>query len=426
VGAERLNRIFAIQIAIALILVVESLGLSGRSFAQTGFNDDPSSSSLAVALGVTRAKGVPTIVVFTSIERSSSVGLWENLVTGAWARSNRGLVQFVNVSREREPRLVDSMGVRQFPTVAVYRKIGEEVRLIDLVSDGPTADDLTARLNRLGLDPLASRSHDPDVKATSFGHEIYPSQQFSLQAPPVAAPPQQSPPSMSPPVQQSPPLTPLMAPVTPAGVIQVPSQHLVIQQSAPQVYLAPTQPPIVYSHQLMAPTSTPGPLYAPVASPSPAAGLFVPSTLAPVAPPMAAAPTMPVTAPAVAAAPTMAAVTNNTLSLPTSRASTRVRVRGPGFIGSSLARLGERLTQFGRAKVETIHETTLESPYLQHAGGGLTTISSTSAAPLSPPQTTTLCVPVPQQSPPSQAPPTQAPPMPTPQGSSNGHSLFHH
>ena len=99
------------------------------------------------------------------------------------------------------------------------------------------------------------------------------------------------------------------------------------------------------------------------------------------------------------AAPTAmtAAVTNQTLALPVSRASTRVRVRGPGLLASSLARLGERMTQLGRARIQTIQETTLESPMLQPTGGGLATLSTTTTTPVSVPQTTTIVPNVPAQ-----------------------------
>jgi hypothetical protein len=61
------------------------------------------------------------------------------------------------------------------------------------------------------------------------------------------------------------------------------------------------------------------------------------------------------------APPVPALVTGSSVSMPTSRSTARVRVRGPSLLGTGLARLGERLTQLGRTRVETVHETVLEN-----------------------------------------------------------------
>jgi hypothetical protein len=391
---------------LSLAATVAIAGMVGPN--QAGAQSTPATSPFGSALSMTQAKGVPTVAIFTAGDHPASVELWVAFNAGRWARANRGLVQVVNVSRDRDPATVASMNIRQFPTVAVYRKSGERVGLAASMNDCTNGDDLAARLDSLdlGLKPL--QAADPEVKTASFGHDVHPSQQYSPPTPQLSAPP----PVSAPPPQ----MTTTMVPASTAGLIQVPSQNFVIQQQAPQVFLAPAQAPIVYTPQMMAPTVG----YTPVAASTP--NLFMPAATAPA--PMMAVAAAPVAAPApaavaVAAAP-VAAVTNNTLSVPTSRASTRVRVRGPGLIGSSLARLGERLTQFGHAKIETVHETTLESPYIQPAGGGLTTISTTSTAPVSPPQTTTLSIP--QQSPPQVC----LPPKASPQSSSHGHSLFDH
>jgi hypothetical protein len=116
---------------------------------------------------------------------------------------------------------------------------------------------------------------------------------------------------------------------------------------------------------------------------------------------------------AVAAAPPPAAapaanVNNQLLSMPTNRSMTMVRVRGPGLFRASLALLGARLTQLGEARIETINQTTLQSPYAQAAPGGLTTIQTTTPAPPPPPQAAPPAPPA--------GPPQAAPPQPSPQG----------
>ena len=82
------------------------------------------------------------------------------------------------------------------------------------------------------------------------------------------------------------------------------------------------------------------------------------------------------------------------------------------MLGSSLARLGERLTRLGRARIETVQETTLEAPLTQSPGVGMTTISTTSTTPVGQGPTTTV-VHV-QQQPPCQQPSCQTPPPSAP------------
>ena len=194
-----------------------------------------------------------------------------------------------------------------------------------------------------------------------------------------------------------------------ASMVQIPSQNLMIQQAPPQVFLAPAQTPIVYVPQAM-PAAAASP--ATVAS-APPANLFMamPNVAAAPAPQptiavAASPPLAPATAVMAVASGTqpVAAVTNSTLSLPSSGTRTRVRVRGPGVVGSSLARLGERLTRFGRARIETVQETTLEAPSPQPVGAGVTSISTTTATPVSQGPPTAL-VPCPQQQPPACSPP---------------------
>ncbi len=347
---------------------------------------------------------------------------------------HRGLVQVVAVAREREPSTVKALGVKTFPTVVVYGRGPAGLIQLAMISNCANAEAVVGRLRGLKLGIASVRSADPAVRAAAFEGDVHASQQAPPSCP-VPTPQPQSPPlTLSPPQPQAPQqsltLTPMQT--TTAGVIQVPSQNFVIQQAPPQIFVAPTQAPVVYVPQTltMSPSQPNQSLtLSPAPTPNPpAANLFLPSptlTLAPTSnPPQTLTSGPPVALNAAPAAATLttgppaalAAVTNQTLSLPTSRATTRVRVRGPGPLASSLARLGERMTQLGRARIETVQETTLEAPLTQSGGGGLTTISTTSTTPVSqPPATLTLSPPHPSPPPvcPTPAPPPQ--PMASPQ-----------
>src|SRR3954471_19550455 len=63
-------------------------------------------SALSAALATTESQGAATVVVFTATDQPDSVRFWSELNGGAWARAHRGLVQFVNVSKDDEPDLV--------------------------------------------------------------------------------------------------------------------------------------------------------------------------------------------------------------------------------------------------------------------------------------------------------------------------------
>ena len=143
---------------------------------------------------------------------------------------------------------------------------------------------------------------------------------------------------------------------------------------------------------------------------APAANLFMPTVAAP-APAMAAVPAaamtaavapaavaaMPIQAAVAAPSAMTAAVTNQTLALPVSRASTLRQGPRPRIAGK-LARPARREDDPARpARIQTIQETTLETPMLQPTGGGLATLSTTTTTPVSVPQTTTLVPNVPAQ-----------------------------
>jgi hypothetical protein len=421
--------------ALALSVTIMRLGSSPLRAEENGLQK-PSSSPLSSALLMTRTRGVATVAVLTSSDQPSSIRFWNEFCDGTWARTNRGLVQIVNVSKDAEPGLVRTMGVSRFPTVIVYARGPRGVTQLGSISDCESAEVVVERLRALdfGLSPPGKA--DPALTLTSFGGDVYPSQQ-------VPPPPQ----AYCPPVATVPPPQPTSVPLTPsvpqtvtatASLVQMPSQNLLIQQAPPQVFLAPAPSPIVYVPQMMSAAPAPVSGVTPVAAPAPAGNLFLTAPNLTVAPPpqpsiaVAPTPSLAVAAPyappmgvsPLAAAPALtagppavASVTNQTLSLPTTASRTRVRVKGPGMVASSLARFGERLTRLGRARIETVQETTLEAPLIQPTGVGLTTISTTSTTPVGQ-GPTTMVVPVHQQQPPeigrppcSPAPPT----LPSPQ-----------
>jgi hypothetical protein len=368
-------------------------------------------SALATALAMTRTRGAATVAVVTSSSQPTSVRFWSEFYDGAWARFNRGIVQVVNVSKDSEPGLVRTMGVTRFPSVIVYTRGPQGIAQLATIADCDTAESLSARLRALDLGLEPSGKADPAVNVTSLGGDVYPSNQFSppqVQCnPPVTAPPPQSPPqTVSLALSPQPTLT------TTANLIQMPSQSLILQQAPPQVFLAPTQAPIVYVPQTMTAAPTLNLAPAPAANAS-AGNLFL--TTPGLAPSPAQQPTLALAAPAAAPSPpatlalatgppaALAGVTNSTMSLPTTGSRTRMRVRGPGMLASSLARVGERMTQLGRTRIETVQETTLQPTLNQGPSLGMATISTTSTTPMAQSPTLTLSPPQ-QQQPPCQTP----------------------
>jgi hypothetical protein len=338
-----------------------------------------------------------TVAVFTSSEQPGSTRFWSELNASPWARENRGLVQLVQVSKDANTDRVQQMGIGRFPTVVVYARGAGGVMTLGQISDCDSSEGMTRWLRALELAPGRGAQGDASVTPTNYGGDVYPSQQYTQPSPPpMQAPPQ---PQMQPQPQPSVMMSvaqPIVS--SSAAVVQVPSQNLMIQQAPPQVFLAPQPQPVVYVPQVQSAPMTAAPtgnlfLAAPsVAAPAPAPTMAT----APAAAPVASA----VPATMAVAAPVSPALTlnNQTLSLPSTGTRTRVHVRGPGLLGSSLARFGERLTQLGRTRIHSVQETTLEAPAVQSPGGGLTTISTTSAAPVvSQPTTSTMILPVPEQ-----------------------------
>ena len=88
--------------------------------AQVNPSPKPSPSALGAALARTRTDGVATIAVYTASSQPESVRIWKSFYEGTWARTNRGLVQLVNVSSDTEPGLVRTVGITRFPSVVVY------------------------------------------------------------------------------------------------------------------------------------------------------------------------------------------------------------------------------------------------------------------------------------------------------------------
>ena len=187
-----------------------------------------------------------------------------------------------------------------------------------------------------------------------------------------------------------------------------------IQQAPPQIVLAPTQAPIVYIPQMVA-----QPMLQPTANVFlPAAPVAQPMAYAPAAPTPVAVPAPMAYAPAAPAPVGGVALNSQVLSMPTLGSSTRVRVRGPGFLALGLAGLGERMARLGRSRIETVQSTDLQSPYAQYNPGGLATFSTQSVVPI-PVMATPPAQPL---APPAQpvAPPTTA----SPQAEPRKHSWF--
>jgi hypothetical protein len=397
----------------ACFLAVAILMMVGVPRADAQEQPAASSSGITVgqALAATLSKGVPTVVVFTSESQPGSIRVWNEFNETAWARTNRGLVQLVRVSKEHEVGFVRSSGIVQFPSVVVYARGPKGVTVLSSIQDCADASSLVSRMISLsvGMEPMAAV--DPSVRPATYPGDAYPSQQY--QQPTTSSPPPASPPAMT-----SQPMVTVAMPQTVSattGMIQVPGQNLMIQQQPTQVYMAPAPQPVVYVPQTM-----PSMSFVPQTASPPAGNLYLTTSAPAPAPTMAVAvanqPAVTPTAVALttAAPPALAAVNNQTFSLPSSASRTRVRVRGPGLVASSLARLGEKMTQLGRARIETVQETELQSPYTQNLSGGLTTFNSTSTTPISQPQTMMMTTPAPAPQPPVCQPPN---PTPTPQAS---------
>ena len=421
--------------ASAALALSAGLALHGRCplHAEEKSIQIASASALGAAIEVTRTRGAATVAVVTSSEQRSSVQFWKELYDGAWARSNRGFVKLVNVSKDTDPGLVRAMNVSHFPTVVVYGRSPQGVRILETIVDCDNAEAMVARLQSLdvGIDPPAKV--DDAVNPTAFSGDQYASGQAQSPPPAYCPPVPQAPQAQPQPMTVS--LTPSVAqPLqTTANVIQVPSQSLMIQQAPPQVFLAPTQAPIVYVPQ----TTNAAPTLSLSAAPRqrPTGNLFLTTPSLSASPAQQPTVALAVAAPAAATPATLAiasgppaplaATTNQVLSLPTSANRTRVRVRGPGIFASALARLGERMTRLGRARIETIQETTLEAPLIQAPSVGMTTISTTSTAPVA--QAPTLTLSPPQQPcqttcPPSSGPSAPPSTLPSPQKQSwHGH-----
>ncbi len=407
---------------LAIAAVAMFFSPPGRSVANA--QESLAGDKLAEVLSNTRLKGVPTLAVFSSRDELASGRLATELVEGAWARSNRGLVQVLTIVKENDPAFVKSSGITRFPTVVVYGRGPQGVALLGSISGCNTAEALSARLvpYNLGLvSATAGQPNDPAVNPANFPNDIHASTQYPpANAPPVASAPPQ--------VAQTPPQVPtpnVGVVAAPAGLIQVPGQNFLIQQSAPQVFVAPTQAPIVYVPQMM--TAAPGPLMGNVFLPTAPAPQPV-MAVAPGPQPLVAA-TPPATAPMLSSGGGQVAISNQMLSMPTLGNTTRVRVRGPGLLASGLARVGERMIRLGRARIETVQTTELQSPFGQSSGPGLTNINTMTAAPIPQPQVTMIPVSSPPPPPPAACPPPApgpAPTLPTPQGTTQKPSWWSH
>ncbi len=182
------------------------------TYAQEGPSPGPTGSAWATALSNTWSRGAATVAVITSQDQPTSVRFWSEFIEGAWVRDNRGLVQIVNLSKEREPALVRSLGINHFPTVVVYRRGPKGVTQVGRISDCTTAEDLAGGIRTLDLGLEPAGVPDSAVMRVAFGGNVFPSQQFETPAPqaPVASPPA---PMVS--------VPPAMAPTQPAPTMSI-------------------------------------------------------------------------------------------------------------------------------------------------------------------------------------------------------------
>ena len=263
---------------------------------------------------------------------------------------------------------------------------------------------------------------DSDVSQARFGQSGYPSsqQQCDQSCPPAPTKPQPATPAPVAP-NYAPQYAPTYAPqYAPTYAPQYAPTYA--PQYAPQY---PQMVPMMPQYAAPAPPAAPGNFFLPPAAPPaapPAPPAYAPQMVPMV--PMAPAYPMPMmpayAAPQPPAMVPAAALTNSSVSVPTSRASSRVRVRGPGPLASRLARFGERLTQLGRTRIETVQETELDTPRIQPMGG-VATISTTGAVPVQQPQ-----APVAPPAAPPAAPPEAPTPSPQGQECHHKHPLFQH
>jgi hypothetical protein len=237
----------------------------------------------------------------------------------------------------------------------------------------------------------------------------------SPQAPTPAIPQSFPTQSVSPPQAALPQSMPAMLPVAP-----VPFSYPVSPPAPSNYFLPPTAAPFGMYPPAMPYGIQPSPMpYAMPYAMQPMMQPVMPVAM-PAAMPYATTPAVPFagTPPAQPLAG-VGAFTNQSVSVPTSRSSSRVRVRGPGLLGSGIARLGEFMTLAGRTRIENIQETQLETPFAQPAGG-VANIQSIAAAPLIAPQSSlTYPAPPPPQAQPQSVP--TAPPAPTPSPQSQPH-----
>ena len=422
--------------AAALLALTLSNGLARAQAPQP-----PGMAAVSAALGHMKTSGAPLVVVVTSAARPESRAFYRALFEGPWARDNRGIVQIVELPAEGNAATIERLRVTSMPSVLAYTA-GPDGPVCRGLKVGGSIEEVVAWLGSMGIGDARVASATVDPAVIPVAHDGTPSPQQPYTAPPpppVAAPPAYT---YTPTYAAPPPQAPVYA--TPAPVmapapsyVQLPGPQVVVQQGQPQVFVtqaAPPQPsfaaqPMMATPNMYLPTAAaaPQPSFAaqPMAAPAPVAYAAQPAA-APVA--YAAQPAAYAAQPtaAYAAAPMpYAAVTNQMTALPVTGSRTRVRVRGPGPIRSGLASLGEKMTQLGRSRIETVQETELNTPAVQ-GGSGVATFATTHTTPVGAPQMQTVYVPQPvATSPPQQPVYESAPPVtPSPQGAPQKHGHF--
>ena len=394
------------------------------------------------------AEGLSLVAVTTSAAQPQSRSFLQALRAHPWFVANSRRVRLLEVPSDGQAA---RLGLNICPAITAYGRGAQGLEMLGGRSGFAGADEAVEWLRTLDHKGTEARPAPVDLDVTLTDLERcppLPSQQgYAPPAPVPAAPPPAVPASVPQPTML-PQSTPMMyTPVsttTTASLIPAQTQSLMVQPA--QVVMVPqvATTAMAGTTNLFMPSGL-----ATAAVPTTMATASVPVAMAPASMSMAMVPaSMPVAATAavapaaiapaaaVATGPAVsgAAITTQSVSVPASRTSSRVRVRGPGPFASAAARFGERLTQLGRTRIETVQETQLETQVAQSPPGQFLTLSSTAATPNMPPQqNVTIPASVPGQPPVCQPPVCQPPPpppqpqmpMPSPQ-TQQKHGLFGH
>ena len=383
------------------------------------------------------ADGLSLVAVTTSAAQPQSRSFLQALRSHPWFVANSRRVRLLEVPSDGQAA---RLGLNICPAITAYGQGAQGLEILGGRSGFAGADEAVEWLRTLDRKGGEARPAPVDLDVTLTDLERcppLPSQQaYAPPAPiPAAAPPPvpasvpqpmmvpQSTPMMYTPVSTT--TTASLIPAQNQSLMVQPAQMVMVPQVATTAMTAMTGTANLFMPSGLAPASVPMAM-APASVPMAMAPASVPMAMAPASMSMAMVPaSMPMAATAavapaaaVATGPAVngAAITTQSVSVPASRTASRVRVRGPGPLASAAARFGERLTQLGRTRIETVQETQLETQVAQSPPGQFLTLSSTAATPnMPPPQNNLMPASIPVHPPVGQPPVCQPPPPPPPQ-----------